>query len=244
MKDEVGNSAGTLNEGHAAMQTRIKRLQGMAELRTDALRFQAAMRDQISGLEATTELEHHTAWNQALAVDLEAVFHMAEAVAQDLQAQLDHGIGTASEPEAKSNLESDAHTLESSATDAESDVPKAGSEPLPARSVDAERIFLGFNPSGAASDQENGLALKNKISQMEQLQESRGQFSPADGDRIDQALTDLRDRMTALKEHLSDKGIPESLFFRKPTPRHEIEASRERSRREAQEALESGNYTF
>ncbi|GKS88371.1 hypothetical protein [Acidovorax sp. SUPP2539] len=281
----VGDPGKSVSESPAAMQIRINRLLGMADLKADALRFQSEMRKQMNGVDGSAEPERYKNWVQAVSVNLEAVFQKAEVAAEAAAHGMQALLNAVSEAGADSDSDSDTDFLDASAefvSDSDSDpgsdsdveletevdaaasthvttatgidTPPALSGPSPqaeisgmqppARSLSAEGIGLDFRPSGAASDQENGLALRNKIEQLERLQASRDQFSPADAARIDRALDDLSGRMKELKQHLREKGIPESLFFRMPTPLHEIEATRERRRREAQEALDLGHYTF
>ena len=116
--------------------------------------------------------------------------------------------------------------------------------PRPIRSLDAEGIVLDFHPDGSRTHQANGLALKRKIARLKALQAERAQFSEADAARIDRTLRDLQGRMRELGEYLAEKGIPGPLFFREPRPLDAIEAARERRRRDDQEALDAGHYTF
>ncbi len=266
--------AGVADSAHrAALQARVARLQKMLGTREAALQTQAELRVQVGMLDGHADPARYASWAEAAALDLNAVFQESQDALRSMQAHLGRtqapapvpaaGAASSGAADADPDIDEDAFVdaptelAEAADSDADMEVP-AGSpradapprtsaavlSPRPIRSLDAEGIVLDFHPDGSRTHQANGLALKRKIARLKALQAERAQFSEADAARIDRTLRDLQGRMRELGEYLAEKGIPGPLFFRAPRPLDAIEAARERRRRDDQEALDAGHYTF
>lgn len=266
--------AGTADSAHrAALQARIARLQKMLTIRGAALQTQAELRVQFGMLDGHADPARYASWAEAAALDLNAVFQESQDALRSMQAHLGRtqapapvpaaGAASSGAADADSDIDEDAFVdaptelAEAADSDEDMEVPAgrphadaprhtstAALSPHPIRSLDAEGIVLDFHPDGSRTHQANGLALKRKIARLKALQAERAQFSEADAGRIDRTLRELQDRMRELDGYLAEKGIPGSLFFREPRPLDAIEAARERRRRDDQEALDAGHYTF
>ncbi len=266
--------AGVADSAHrAALQARIARLQKMLGIREAALQTQAELRMQIGTLDGHADPARYASWAEAAALDLSAVFQESQDALRAMQSHLGRtpapapvpaaGAASGGAADADSDIDEDAFVdaptelAEAADSDAEMEVPggrphadaptrtsTAALSPHPIRSLDAEGIVLDFRPDGSRTHQANGLALKRKIARLKALQAERAQFSEADAARIDRTLRDLQGRMRELDDYLAEKGIPGPLFFREPRPLEAIEAARERRRRDDQEALDAGHYTF
>ncbi|GKS85691.1 hypothetical protein AVMA1855_16085 [Acidovorax sp. SUPP1855] len=114
MQGYVGQPEKSVAENPAAMQIRIKRLQSMASLKADSLRFQSEMRKQMNGLDGSATPESYKKWVQAASVNLEAVFQTAEAAAREAHARL--------EVEPESDADSDTDVFMDARSDWDADV--------------------------------------------------------------------------------------------------------------------------
>lgn len=114
MQRYVGQPEKSVAENPAAMQIRIKRLQSMASLKADSLRFQSEMRKQMNGLDGSATPESYKKWVQAASVNLEAVFQTAEAAAREMHARL--------EVEPESDADSDTDVFMDARSDWDADL--------------------------------------------------------------------------------------------------------------------------